>query len=239
MTLPLHQMLDAREFAVMESFVRQVPRVAGGVARMIDHAVPKEISCMKHGYESSSIGMRSVYYSKLNDIGAYHRMIDPSVNLVEIEKERKNAQRSITMTILQSLFDSPLSGTEFLLSGIGSMRNHAILLRPEIEKRFPGNEVHLFADRGACLSNLPFFIEAMNRPVRVLSLIFTDDRPLLIQADNNDPAPLYPPTSGKSGDYDVTDVIIANQIVIATQAANDDTPCIETQTEDVLFALIL
>jgi len=239
MTLPLHQMLDAREFAVMESFVRQVPKVAGGVARMIDHAVPKEISCMKHGYESNSIGMKSVYYSKLNDIGAYHRMIDPSVNLVEIEKERKNAQRSITTTILQSLFDSPLSGTEFVLSGIGSMRKHAILLRPEIEKRFPGNEVHLFADRGACLSSLPFFFEAMQRPMRILSLIFTDDRPLLIQVENNDPVPIYPPTSGKSGYHDVTDVIIGNQIAISTQKSTKDTPCIETQTEDVLFALIM
>jgi len=238
-TLPTHLLLNAREHAIMESFVSYVPHVAGGMARMINKIVPKDVSCLKFGYDSHKIGIFASYHSKLNDIGAYHRLIDPSVDLAVIDKERIDALENLQLRLARTILDYPFDGTEWVLKGIGSMRNHALTLQPLLERRFPGNSVHLFADRSSCLADLPFWFETMNRPVRVVSLLTADERPLLIQADDK-PITLFPSFSSKDDSIDVSEVLFASSsIMIGTDKKETDVPCIETEAEDMIFALVL
>lgn len=153
-SIPLDMLSSIRQRAVIDQFPRHIARVGGGWSNLMYQQSPQACHNMGTG-EYRPIAVYASVFSKLNDKGAYNRLLDPTVDVAAMERARR--QRSVWGTLRDVLLDKAPSGYEFLLmDGIGSMNDEVDAYRESILKKYPlVQRVEFIADRSSCLAARP------------------------------------------------------------------------------------
>jgi len=133
-----------RSSTVMQMFPRQMPKVF--------HEVDKIIGSQ---CTNGQMVMKTAYFSSTNS-GPYHRIIDPTVDLLETYRAHRSSNWS--SKFWYALVDKAPPGHEFILRGTGSISSSIPLLggRGGGEKDKP-DEI-TFIDRSSCLQDDPIRI---------------------------------------------------------------------------------
>lgn len=166
-TVPMHQILSARESYTMDAFPSHLAsRIGAGLARLIDSTVGSDACTMIKfrddtvGSTKKRMGMHAVFFGRLNENGPYSRLFDPTVDLVSTV-EAQEAQ-SHWETLRKSLLDERPDDHEFVLrKGVGSMRKSSSRFERGFSQKYPGKEVRFIADRAACLGPRPIWLRPM------------------------------------------------------------------------------
>eukprot|EP01047_Picozoa_sp_COSAG01_P035702 COSAG01_NODE_2755_length_7137_cov_3.530548_2_plen_432_part_00 len=172
-TLPLNNALGVRHRALLGLFPRQLMRVAGGFARLIQLRAPA----------GQRVGVRATLFVQLNGHGLFSRLIDPTIDLALANDARK--ARTWPEVALGVLTDSMPPGHEFILrrSGASMPAAEADALALKLSKtRFGSRAVHLLADRSSCLHGNPLWLKALGSRVEVLLLKAPNNGNLVVNA---------------------------------------------------------
>jgi len=145
-TVPMHQIMGNREYAMLNVFpVHFLPRIAYGFARVLDQ-MAGTMACADQGVTNQDrMGMHAVYFSQLNSHGPFCRVFDPTIDLVSVV-EAKHA-KSYPKIIWDALWDRRPEGYEFVLYGVGTLRDYGVRKQRDYRERYPGKTVQTLADR--------------------------------------------------------------------------------------------
>eukprot|EP00977_Amphora_coffeiformis_P017436 scaffold5684_cov169-Amphora_coffeaeformis.AAC.11 len=242
-TVPMHQILGARESAMLEVFpTHLIHRVGAGVAQAIDGMVGGGACGQIQGKPPSVLpldprmGMHAVYLGRLNGNGPYSRLIDPTIDLVAVMEDQRNQKYSTTLW--KSFLDERPDGKEYVLRhGIGSMRQAAKNYEAELKLHFPDSTVEFLADRASCLHARPLWLTPMGVSYGFIPLRLPYGTSLALHHSDQRVGPsIYSKELhlGKLG------VITSTALEIDVTGLNPTivNPCGETYTEDVLIAVI-
>jgi Vitamin K-dependent gamma-carboxylase len=248
-TLPLHVMLNVRHWALLNVFPRHIQRVAGGASNVLWRAYP-------HGCGNERVSVYAVHYAKLNDHGALHRIFDPTVDLAASDAQR--AGRSWRQLWTDVFWDQAPGGGryEYMLEGIGGARSRVTQLETEAAQRWPLDDIkriEYIVDRAACLAARPLALWPDGFPLAVLALEIPKGFALFLDGrQRSGPATAEQQWDGLSAPQRVrarlfqpqpivaTSIEIGMQVTTAHQKRGlaSSKTCRETDTEDVIFALL-
>jgi hypothetical protein len=172
-SVPMYQVLSKRESAMLDVFPSHlIAPVGAGVARVIDQSVgPNACTAKLANYNLPAsqlrMGMHAVYFGRLNQNGPYCRMVDPTIDLVSVMEQQ--AKLSYFEVLWNAVWDR--RPTEYMLKGIGSMRERSFYYHNKLEEEGWKN-VRILTDRAACLSARPIWFRPMKRDytIKVLEL---------------------------------------------------------------------
>mmetsp|Transcript_21123 Transcript_21123/g.58757 ORF Transcript_21123/g.58757 Transcript_21123/m.58757 type:complete len:650 (+) Transcript_21123:83-2032(+) len=144
-SLPYEMLLqnNLRTLSVLQMFPRQMPKVAGTVA---------ELSSLDGACNAiKGLQMTTSYFASTNE-GPYHRLIDPTSNLLEVHRTHMNLPW--LSKLWYAIIDKAPRGQEFILRGAGSIDIPS-------KKKMTSDEV-TFVDRSPCLQVDPIRIQINN-----------------------------------------------------------------------------
>eukprot|EP00536_Pseudo-nitzschia_multiseries_P019570 jgi/Psemu1/232921/e_gw1.5610.1.1 len=130
-----------RSLSVVQMFPRQMPKVAAAVAEAFN---------LKSGCPFE-FKIKTSYFSSTNQ-GAFHRLIDPTSDLMEVHRTHKSLPW--LSKLWYAIIDKAPPGQEFILRGAGSI---GLPLQTKNSK-----EVVTFVDRSSCLQVDPIRIHYNN-----------------------------------------------------------------------------
>lgn len=175
-SVPMHQILHTRESAMLGVFPSHlIAPVGAGVARVIDQSVGPNACTGKLAHYNLDVsqlrmGMHAIYFGRLNQNGPYSRLVDPTVDLFTVMEQQ--AKLSYAEIWWNALWDT--RPVEYVLKGIGSMKTKALYHQTKLEGEGWKN-VHILADRAACLSSRSIWFQPMKREYTVKVLDVPDD----------------------------------------------------------------
>jgi len=237
-TVPLHMVLGARESAMFEVFpAHLVQHIAAGFAKVIDVAVGS-YACKQHvpDYNKGRIGMHAVSFVRLNGRGPFSRLVDPTVDIIN-SYDAQQAQ-PFYLTAINALLDRRPDGFEFVLKGVGSLRQRAMIEEHNLKEMYPGVEISMIADRAACLQYREIWLRPMLKQYTLIPIILPTGvsvhvRMAQMQSEGQVEAVDH---YIELGDRPLPILTIAAEVGLGGMKVSGS--CIGTTAEDVLIALI-
>ena len=160
--------VSVRHRALMEAFPRYMARTAGGWSDLVYQNAPQLCVNSATG-ETRRASVYGNVHVQLNGKGAFCRLFDPTVDLVEVEMARQ--KRPLLHTIRDVVLDRAPNGHEYLLSGMGSLNEQADEHKRRLSQRYPqAKNIEIIADRAACLNARPLTLWPAGFPLRVVVL---------------------------------------------------------------------
>jgi len=186
--------------------------------------------------------MVATYFTRLNGRGPFARLVDPTVDLVSVAEAQR--RRGSLDTAWGAFTDTPPRGHEFILEGVGSLRDEAIQAQRAYERMLPQFSYHVLSDRAACLSARPLWLRPAGHPMLVIPVKVPAGWQVEVttQAAKDEPwnAPerLSLAQAGQFQSFGI-EIGLVRSAEFQRQSPNSDVRCGETTSEDLLIALVL
>lgn len=156
-----------RSAALVQMFPRQMPKVAHSVQKyMMGKACPPE-----------ELSMTASYFASTNN-GPYHRLIDPTVNLMDVYEA--HAKMPYLSKLWHAIIDKAPPGKEFVFRGAGSIAVDYTLDKDKKDEL-------ILVDRSHCLQIDPIKIHSNEFDIEFMSDSPTDFRLKVMGCPETDP----------------------------------------------------
>jgi len=146
-TLPVEQIFHGRHKLVLTLFPRQLPKIMSGISESLSQVC------------ATQVGVTAVAFVRLNSQGAFARLIDPTVDLREVNDAL--LRRSLPAMLWGAAFDRPPSAAlEHILPRVGQSlglgrEEHLV---QQAQRESGGFGSILLLDRAPCLAAQPLWL---------------------------------------------------------------------------------
>jgi len=243
-TMPLNMMLGLRQQALINVFLRHTVRVAGGLGQIIKEtggcpSVPK---------------IQGAIFGQLNGRGAYSRLFDPTVDLVQSDTARKRRRDNFFWNSLKEImYDNVPKKHEYILTkGIGSSSKElwSTDFKSYVQDKYPGRKIHLIADRKGCLAAEPLRLWPQGVPMAVVATSRDSKATFSLEgrvySDSNHNRETQWSSLSEPQTFPLSDRVdqsmVVNSLEIGIESPPSDskpyTACAETEREDILIAIV-
>eukprot|EP00554_Chaetoceros_debilis_P008258 CAMPEP_0194099680 /NCGR_PEP_ID=MMETSP0150-20130528/786_1 /TAXON_ID=122233 /ORGANISM="Chaetoceros debilis, Strain MM31A-1" /LENGTH=779 /DNA_ID=CAMNT_0038785915 /DNA_START=94 /DNA_END=2433 /DNA_ORIENTATION=+ len=234
-TVPFYNGMDIRQNLMLGIMPAHfAARIAKSIGDNIDNIVNGADTCSQVGVAGQAkMGMHYVYFGKLNNRGAYCRVVDPTVDIAKTG--RVQALLPFWRKVLYSLIDQRPPGHEFMLKkGIGSLKQEALTVKANMEKA-SNQTVEMLSDRAACLQRKPIWFKPLLKTYTIIPVRIPEGMQLELKIGQ--------PPDGKSFTREPLKLrepyhVSTTSLEIGLTGRKIRQTCGETDVEDVLIAIV-
>ena len=234
-TVPIEKMLDLRQSMSLSIYLAHfASRLANAIGSNIDNVVDGDDTCKQVGIQGQpQMGMHYVYFGKLNYVGAFHRVVDPTVDIAKTG--RVQAQLPFWRKVWYSLLDRRPPGQEFILKkGIGSLKREATAAKALLEKQH-NQTVEIISDRAACLQRRPIWLKPALKTYKIIPVLVPDGLQLQLGIAQPPDGKTYGQETIQTG---VPFSFVTTALEIGLSGNKVEQTCGDTSVEDILIALV-